>query len=131
MNLELNIINFSNSLRFAKANNIHDLITQIKFIVDALKQDKKEISISLLDNILAKYKKVLTSQEFETLKNGIFVIKVYLYLEYNKNDLNSFLEDCYKLTHKCEKSKRVFKKKLKNPYFVLFYIQKYIERNIT
>ena len=96
MNLELNIINFSNSLRFAKANNIHDLITQIKFIVDALKQDKKEISISLLDNILAKYKKVLTSQEFETLKNGIFVIKVYLYLEYNKNDLNSFLEDCLK-----------------------------------
>ena len=96
MNLELNIIDFSNNLRLSKTNNIYNLISQIKFIVDALKQDKKEVSISLLDNILAKYKHTLTSQEFETLKNGIFVLKVYLYLEYNKNDLNSFLEDCVK-----------------------------------
>ena len=31
----------------------------------------------------------------------------------------------YKLTHKCEKSKSVFKKMLKNLYFMLFYIQDY------
>ena len=103
MNLEHEVINLSNNLNVNKYNENLEIISHIKFIVDYLKQDKKEMSIYTLDEILAKYKKVLKNEEFNTLKSGAFVIKVALYSHYNKNDLNGFIEDCIKeiIKEKC------------------------------
>lgn len=96
MNLEHEVINLSNNLNVNKHNENLEIISRIKFIVDYLKQDKKEMSIYALDEILAKYKKVFKKEEFSSLKSGVFVIKVALYSDYNKNDLNGFIEDCIK-----------------------------------
>ena len=96
MNLENEIITLSNNLRFRSQISLQDIIAHIKFIVDYLKRDTKEISIFVLDDLLSKYKKVLGKEEFETLYGGVFIIKVFLYLNYNFGNVDGFIEDCLK-----------------------------------
>lgn len=96
MDLEKEIISLSNNLRFSSQVLTQDIFAQLKFIVDCLKHNTKEVSIFFLDNLLFNFKKVLSKDEFETLYGGVFFIKLYLYYSYDFGNINDFLIDCSK-----------------------------------
>lgn len=96
MYLENEIITLSNKVRFNYKYPLIDIISQANLIVDIMKCNTKEVSLLILDNLVAKYENKLTGQELITLKEGVFFLKVFLLAYYDQNDLFSFIDDCFK-----------------------------------
>lgn len=96
MNLEYEIIGLSNKVRFNYRVPLNEIVSQAIFIVSIMKHNTKEISLFVLDVIISKYRKILSNQEFFTLQQGVYFLKVWLLTYYNSNDICGFINDCFK-----------------------------------
>lgn len=96
MNLENEIITLSNNLISFDSANMSSIISHIESIGKFLSSLSKDASVSMLDDILKKKKLFLSKEEFYTLKNGINMIKIYLFLYYSNGNTYDIINDCIK-----------------------------------
>lgn len=81
------------------------VISKINYTLDILKDYSKEQIISYLDELQQHNGCKLSEFEFLTFYRSIFLIKLCVFLKFDANDNNKFLEDCLKEFYKENKIK--------------------------
>lgn len=90
---ELMLLDFTNS---------KELVSKIEKIKDILVKESKEKAINDLDELQNNKKNILDVNEFNKLIGCIILIKLSLFIHYDGNDQNKFIEDCLKEYYKAK-----------------------------